>query len=212
MTGLVRMLRRFWADESGTTLVELAFVIPLFLLLFFGLIDFGRMGAEFVMTDKAMQIASRLAVVRPAACAGVPASNTRGATPVGTVPPRFGTPCSAGGTVCAAPATISCAGAAGNATANEIWTAIAPLMPAGSSVANLGFRYEFDPALNFLGGPYVPVVTVELTNLNFAFVTPLGNLAAVARGAVPGGPGWGVPFPAMSMSLPAEDLNLGENG
>ncbi|MGB2893980.1 MAG: TadE/TadG family type IV pilus assembly protein, partial [Albidovulum sp.] len=84
MRGLIHILRRFWADESGTTLVELAFVIPLFLLLFFGLIDFGRMGAEFVMADKAMQIASRIAVVRPAACPGVPASTARGATPVGT--------------------------------------------------------------------------------------------------------------------------------
>ena len=212
MTGLVEMLRRFWADESGTTLVELALVIPLFLLLFFGLIDFGRMGADYVMADKAMQIATRIAVVRPAACAGVPATNVRGTVPAGTVPPRFGTPCSAGGTVCAAAAAVTCVGAATNPTANEIWTAIAPLMPLGSSVANLTFRYDFDPDLNFLGGPYVPVVTVELANLNFAFVTPLGSLAALARGTAPGGAAWGVPFPSMSMSLPGEDLNLGENG
>ena len=40
MTGFLHILRRFWADESGTTLVELAFVIPLFLLLFSGLYMF----------------------------------------------------------------------------------------------------------------------------------------------------------------------------
>ncbi|WP_413872617.1 TadE/TadG family type IV pilus assembly protein [Albidovulum sp.] len=212
MSGLLHILRRFWRDETGTALVELAFAIPLFLLLFFGLIDFGRMGAEYVMADKAMQIATRIAVVRPPACPGVPATNLRGTVPAGTVPPRFGTACSAGATICATASAAPCTGVAGNPTVNEIWTAIAPLMPAGSSVANLSFRYDFDPNLNFLGGPYVPVVTVELTNLNFSFVTPLGGLAAVATQGPVSGLSGSLPFPAMSMSLPGEDLNLGENG
>ncbi len=204
-------LRRFWLEEDGTTLVELAFVLPLFLLLFFGLIDFGRMGGAYVMADKAMQIAARIAAVRPAACAGVPATNARGTVPAGTVPPRFGTHCTANGWICAAPAA-SCPGTAGNPTVNEIWTAIAPLMPAGSTPANLSFRYDFDPGLNFLGGPYVPVVTVELAGLNFNFVTPLGGLAALATGNPTSGFSGTMPFPAMSMSLPGEDLNLGESG
>lgn len=216
MSRFAQILRRFRADESGTTLVELAFVIPLFLLLFFSLIDFGRMGGEFVMADKAMQIATRIAVVRPAACAGVPSSTTRGTVPAGTTPPRFGTACSApaatGVTICAPVATVTCTGVATNATANEIWTAIAPLMPAGSTIANLTFRYEYDSNLNFLGGPYAPVVTVELSNLNFNFVTPLAGLAALATGGGGTGPAASVTFPAMSMSLPAEDLNLGTGG
>ncbi len=207
----LHILRRFWRDESGTTLVELAFVIPLFLLMFFGLIDFGRMGAEYVMADKAMQIATRIAVVRPPACQGLQPTNARGTVPANTVPPRFGTHCSTSNWICAAQ-SASCAGALANPTVTEIWTAIAPLMPAGSSAANLSFRYDFDPNLNFLGGPYVPVVTVELTNLNFNFVTPLGGLAAVATRNPVSGLSGSVPFPAMSMSLPGEDLNLGENG
>jgi len=212
MKRALRILSRFWHDETGTALVELAFVIPLFLLLFFGLIDFGLMGAQYVMADKAMQIASRIAVVRPAACPGVPATNLRGTVPLNTTPPRFGTNCSAGATVCAATSAPTCLGAAGNATVDEIWAAISPLMPSTATEANLSFTYTFDPNLNFLGGPYVPVVTVEITGLNFNFVTPLGGLAALATNGAGTGPAATVAFPAMSMSLPGEDLNLGENG
>lgn len=211
MRRMLHILRRFWRDERGTTLVELAFVLPLFLLLFFGLIDFGRMGGEYVMADKAMQIATRMAVVRPAACPGLLPTNPRGTVPANKVPPRFGTHCATSNWICAAQ-SASCTGVLANPTVNEIWTAIAPLMPAGSSAANLSFRYDFDRDLNFLGGPYVPVVTVELTGLNFNFVTPLGGLAALATGNAGSGISGSVPFPAMSMSLPGEDLNLGIGG
>lgn len=211
-TRLRRNARRFHRDEGGVTLVELAILLPLFLLLFFGLIDFGRMSAEYVMADKAMHIAARIAAVRPAACPGVPPTNIRGTVPPNTVPPRFGTQCSAnGGTVCANPQVPPCLGDISNPTVAEIWNAIAPIMPAGSDETNLLFRYEFDPDLGFLGGPYVPVVTVELQNLNFTFVSPLGglaNLAGASGSTLPNS----VPFPAMSTTLPGEDLNLGDNG
>ncbi len=210
--------RRFLADDRGTTLVELAIVLPLFLLLLFGLIDFGRMSADFVMADKAMQRAARIAAVRPPACAGVPATHQRGTVPTGTTPPRFGTLCSAGATVCAS-STVTCRGDITNPTVNEIWNSLGVLMPSNSSPNQLLFRYESDPNLGFLGGPYTPVVTVEIVNtiqdpaggLAFQFVTPLGALATLA-GATGTPLSNSVPFPAMSTSLPAEDLNLGENG
>ena len=200
----------FLHDDSGATLVELAVVLPVFLLLYLGTIDFGRFGAEYVLGQKAMQIAVRTAAVRPPACAGVPASNLRGTVPAGTVPPRFGTLCNAGGTVCADPGTISCTGDVTNPTAAEIWGIVSPVLPSTATPANLVFRYDYDPNLGFLGGPYVPVVTVALQNLNFQFATPLGGLAALAGAG--GGPGATIAFPAMSMSLPAEDLAQGENG
>ncbi len=212
MTRAHDLLRRFRRDEDGTTLVELAILIPLFLLIFFALIDFGRMGAEYVMADKAMQLASRIAIVRPPACPGVPTFNARGSVPPNTVPPKFGSKCTAGATTCASPATVTCTGAPGNPTVTEIWAAIGPLMPTGSSETDLWFSYAYDPNLGFLGGPYVPVVTVEIRGLNFQFVTPLGGLAALATGGAGAAPGATVPFPALSMSLPGEDLDLGENG
>ena len=205
LLGLVR-------DESGTTLVELAIVLPVFLLLFFGLIDFGRMGAEYVMADKATQLAARLAAVRPAACAGVPNVNLRGTVPINTVPPRFGTNCSAGATICTNPGTITCTGNLANPTVAEIWTATSALMPTTATPANLRFSYAYDPKLGFLGGPYVPVVTVEIQNLNFQFATPLSGLAALAGAGGAPTPGATLPFPPMSVSLPAEDLAQGNNG
>ncbi len=203
--GLVR-------DDSGATLVELAIVLPVFLLLFFGLIDFGRMGAEYVMADKATQLAARLAAVRPAACVGVPDANQRGTVPINTVPPRFGTACSAGATICTNPGTVTCTGNIANPTVAEIWAATSALMPTSATPANLRFSYSYDPKLGFLGGPYVPVVTVEIQNLNFQFATPLSGLAALAGAGGAPTPGPTLPFPPMSVSLPAEDLAQGNNG
>ncbi|TMV46028.1 pilus assembly protein, partial [Thioclava sp. BHET1] len=71
-------LSRFGQEEAGTTLVELAIAIPLFLLIFLGLMDFGLFASTDVMAQKAVERATRLAVVRPPACAGVATVNTRG--------------------------------------------------------------------------------------------------------------------------------------
>lgn len=207
-------LRAFGRDASGTTLVELAVVLPIFLLLFLGLIDFGRMGAEYTMAEKAMQRAARIAAVRPAVCAGVPPTHLRGAGTINGVAPRFGESCGAGTNICINPGTQTCAGTADPlGTAAEIWTNIRPLMPSHATVANLRFSYSSDPRLGFLGGPYVPIVTVEIQNLNFQFATPLSALAALAGSTSTGDmPGATLPFPPMSTSLPAEDLALGNNG
>ncbi|MCB2134335.1 MAG: pilus assembly protein [Rhodobacteraceae bacterium] len=201
---------RFLKEEHGTTLVEMAIILPVFLLVFIGLVEFGRMGAEYVMADKALQLAARTAATRPAACPGVPNLNLRGTVPPGSAPPRFGTMCSAGASICANPGTITCTGNINNSTVAEIWNATSVLMPTHATPANLRFSYAFDANLGFLGGPYVPVVTVEIQNLNFIFTTPLTGLAALTGGGPV--PGATLPFPAMSTSLPAEDLAMGENG
>ncbi|MGJ8585781.1 MAG: TadE/TadG family type IV pilus assembly protein [Marinosulfonomonas sp.] len=201
--------RRFVQEENGTTLVELGIVLPIFLLIFFGLIDFGRFGSEYVMAEKAMERAARIAVVRPPACAGVPTINLRGPVAPNTVAPRFGTKCSAGPNICANAGTITCSGNAGDPTVSEIWSAISGLLPRSATEANLSISYTADSQLGFLGGPYVPVVTVELQNLNFQFTSPLGGLAAMAGSPNTNIPGSTLPFPAMSVSLPAEDLGNG---
>ena len=212
MTRLAHLLRRRWqafrAGEDGTTLVELTLAIALFLLLFLGMIDFGRLAHHNVMTEKAMQIAARTAAVRPPACAGVPEVNARG----GDTTVRFGTSCSASAGACAAPAEVSCLGATSNATVNEIWTRIANAMPPGTTPANLRFKYQNDPNLGFLGGPYVPMVTVELEDATFTFVSPLGALADLASNSTGSTLGGTIDFPAFSVSLPGEDLALGTNG
>lgn len=207
---ILRRCRQFLRAEEGTALVEFAIVLPIFLLLFFMVIEFGRMGGEFVMADKAMQRAVRIAAVRPPVCPGVPSFNARGNVATGTTPPKFGTACTAGGTICASPTAASCT-AAGNPTADEIWAAISPMLPSYASRQNLSFGYTYDPALNFLGGPYVPKVTVRLTGLSFLSAVPLGALARLAGATGTANPN-ALPFPAMEMTLPGEDLDQGNNG
>ena len=111
--------------------------------------------------------------------------------------------------------TVTCNGSAGNATAAEIWTRVARLMPSGATVADLSFSYRFDSNLGYLGGPYVPMVTVEArrsgVGLPYRFLSPLGPLASAVSGAGAGGYGT-INLPRYSVSLPAEDLATGEAG
>lgn len=204
------LLRRFRRDEEGATLVEFAMVIVVFLLILFGLIDFGRYAFHLVATERAMHVAARVAAVRPPACAGVPAIHTRSAS--STTAPEFGTSCNAGADICANAGTITCAGSAGNATAAEVWGLVQGTMPNDATIADLQFSYGYDANLGFLGGPYVPVVTVELSNVTFRFVSPLAALVALAGGAADPALGADITLPAMSVSLPGEDLAQGADG
>ncbi len=198
----------FWADESGASLVEFSLVVTLFLFLLFGIIDFGRIGHAWVGANKATQLAARLAAVRPPACAGVPTQNLRGTA---TTILNFGSLCRAGSGVCANPGPVSCQGNALNATAQEIFTAVRPLVPAGTTIGQMRYSYAFDANLGFLGGPYVPMVTVDFTSVNFTFVSQLGAFVTALTGQTStlGGP---LRLPGMSVSLPGEDLALGMDG
>jgi TadE-like protein len=211
-SGLRRSTCRLARCEEGSTLVELAIVLSVFLLIFFGLVDFGRLAFHYVAAEKAMQVAARVAAVRPPACAGVPEVNVRGPVAPSDIPPNFGSLCREGANICANPGIISCTGAAGNGTASEIWALVRGALPNDATIANLNFSYAFDSNLGFLGGPYVPVVTVEVQNLNFEFVSPLSALVGLSGAVADPALGAAIPFPAMSVSLPAEDLALGNNG
>lgn len=203
-----RRLRRFALDQSGAALVEYALVILLFLFLLFAIIDFGRLANAWVAANKATQIAARIAVVRPPVCPAVPELNVRGNT-TGTA--TFGAMCRLGTGVCADPGTITCQGNDTNATSAEIVQAIRPLMPPGTAAENLRFSYAFDPDLGFLGGPYIPMVTVEFTEVDFVFVSQLGRIIGVMTGNT-SDLGGDLPMPGMSVSLPGEDLAHGSGG
>ena len=198
----------FWADESGASLVEFALVITLFLFLLLGIIDFGRIGHAWVGANKATQLAARIAAVRPPACPGVPSLNVRGSA---GSPPAFGALCRAGSGVCAVPVTATCAGTAANPTALEIFTAVRPLIPAGTTIGQMRYSYSFDPNLGFLGGPYVPMVTVEFTSVDFTFISQLGAFVTALTGQR-SSLGTPLRLPGMSVSLPGEDLALGMDG
>ena len=194
-------------DETGAVAVEFAIVVALLFFMLFMLLDFGRIAFQQVMAEKAAHLAARTAVVRPAACPLVPQIHTRGTA---SSAPKFGTSCSAAADVCV-PLVFTCAGDATNATAAEIWTRVTPWLPANAVIGNLTFTYETDSDLGFLGGPFTPVVTVDINPPNLQFISPLGALASLA-GAV--SPGFGSSFnsPIFSVSLPAEDLASGDYG
>lgn len=206
-------LRRFAiADQSGAVLVEFAIVVSLFFFLFYTALDFGRLSYTHVLAQKAAQLAARTAIVRPPACMGVPAIHVRGTVSGGTIPPRYGTACNSDPNVCASVAIISCVGAATNATASEIWGRINAFLPADATIASLQFSYSYDADIGFLGGPYTPIVTVDLNLPDFQFISPLGALAGAAGAANVGSLGSDITYFSFSVSLPAEDLAMGESG
>jgi len=203
MSGLRDMIARFARGEGGAVLVEFGAVIVVFLMMLFGLIDMMRLGFTMVMADKATERAVRMAVVMPPACPDLPDYNARGSN----TDVEWGTDCGAGPDICADAGSFDCVGEPNGPTSSEIWEAVAELMPEGAGVENLRFVYQFDPAMGFVGGPFTPVVTVEITGLDFTFISPLGALGAAVSGQPgPGHTGLGFAFPAMSASLPAENL------
>ena len=199
---------RFMRDESGAAMVEFAMVSGIFFLMIFQIIDFGMFASNKLMAEKSTQIAARIATVRPAACSGVIDRYTRG---VALPKPRFGTSCSAFANTCAMPATVSCAGDANNPTASEIWARISPTLPQGSDISNLTFIYAPDTNLGYLGGPYVPQVSVELTLPAFQMSFAIGALADLAGGTT-NGPSRTPQYSVFSITLPGEDLAAGTNG
>ncbi len=228
-------LARFARNQQGTTMIEFAISVSLFLLIFFAVLDFGRLAYNWVMAEKAMQRAARIAAVRPPICPGVPRANER---PSGPVLADFihpaGTKCSLEAGLCRAVEPVRCtlnSVSSGDvealATASEIWTAVLPMLPDNATSRNVLLRYEYDERLGFLGGPYTPVITAELVgdatdgdfdDFCFSFVTPLSALAAASGAAAnidencndDANPT--IPFPDVSASIPAEDMNLGGRG
>ena len=203
----VAFIRRAARNEDGAMLVEFAILMPLLLLLTFGLLDFGRLGFSYVMAQKATEMAVRDAAVRPPLCGALPEVNQRGSLSGPLAGLRFGASCTAGTNLCASFATLSCTAE----TAPAFWARIAPLMPANATPANLTVSYAFDPTLGFPGGPVTLYFSVAVSDLDFDFVTPLGALARLATGADPGTLGRSIAFPSMSASLPGEALLVGDD-
>ncbi len=192
-------------DDDGSTLVEFGVVAAIFLLMIFALVDFGRLGFSYVLAEKATQRAVRVASVRPPICTGLPTIHARRLFGALGQTVANGTACTAVAGLCEAPATVRCLGSEANPTARAIWAEVRPLLPVNAEISHLRFSYSYDPALASLGTRYAPVITVDLADLDFAFVTPIGALASLA-GAGPSDLGESFVFPPMSSSLPAEDL------
>ncbi len=202
-------VRAFRLDNSGSVLVEFAIVLPLFLILLFAIIDFGQIYLHWILAEKATHLAVRLAVARPPLCAGVPTFNDRAFDASLDLP--FGSSCAASPGLCADPGTVTCSGAAAiSGGFDDVFGRVGPFLPANTQAEDIQFTYSFAD-LGFLGGPYVPLVSVELNDdVEVPFITPLGPLLQTFYG---GGNGLNNPsMPTMRATLPAEDLIEGGPG
>ena len=237
MNMVYKTFKRFASETSGTTLTELAIVIPLLLLILMGAVEFGRLGYNIAMVQKATELAVRTAAVRPPICDGVPDTFEIGTS----ASAKAGSLCKAGapGSICKIvitppPCSLANPGTTdsnkGRTTAEErsdaaqeIWDAIAPLLPNTTDLensitaANVFVRYEQDARIGFLSGPYTPVVTVEIgqlkngdvERLDYKFITPLGQLAGMAMLGGTSNIRSSFQFPTMSASMSGEDLANG---
>jgi hypothetical protein len=192
-------------DERGGPLAEFALVIGLLFVFTIFAFEITRFLMQASMAEYAADLAVRVAAVRPAVCPGVPDVNERA---VGDTS-RFGTMCSAPSAPCVSPPVQTCTGVAGNPVVDEIFGFVQPLLPAGATPANLQFQYEATN-LGFLGGPYVPMTTVRLQNVQHQLILPIGQLFAPWGGG--GGGGGSIPLGPMTATMPGEDLNTGIGG
>lgn len=188
-------------DQRGATAAEFALVLPLLLLLLFGIIDAGRFMWEYNRAEKATQMGVRYAVVTDPVIpvlASYSFAVDGGVIPGDPVPAALfdravcdDTRCTCtatGGSFCSSP------GYDGTAFANIVarMSAMYPPIDAGNLLIeyrNVGLGYAGDP-----NGPDVaPLVTVQLRNMNFQPVTTLLFGATVG-------------MPDFRASLTAEDL------
>jgi hypothetical protein len=203
MRSRVRVLVR---DERGGPLAEFALVIGLLFVVAILVFEVSRFFMQAAMAEYATHLAVRIAAVRPAICPNVPDFNERASGSTA----RFGTMCSDASAPCLVVPTQTCLGTAGNPVVDEIFATIQPLLPADATPVNLQFQYE-STGLGFLGGPYVPLTSVSLQNLQHEFILPLGQLFAPWGGGAGGGDGT-VPLSSLTAVMPGEDLNVGTDG
>ncbi|MER9529722.1 pilus assembly protein [Mesorhizobium sp. M0309] len=68
---MVMLRRKFWASESGATMVEMAIAMPLLLTLLLGFVDFGYAFYQWNAANKAVQAGARLAQISGPVASGL---------------------------------------------------------------------------------------------------------------------------------------------
>ena len=198
----MRRVRKLYRDTSGAGAAEFALVLPLLLLLIFGVIDAGRFVWEYNRAEKATQMGARYAAVTdPVLGSGfynysfsvndnVPQGSAVPTSAFNTVTCTSSNNCGdcTGGAVCGVVAYDA------NAFDNIVARMAAMYPPIAAEnvqieYRNVGLGYAGDP-----NGPDVaPLITVRLENLQFTPITSL-MLGSIA-------------MPSFATSLTAEDLS-----
>ncbi|RVD67005.1 pilus assembly protein [Mesorhizobium sp. M7A.F.Ca.ET.027.03.2.1] len=86
---MVRGRTKFWADQAGAAMVEMAIALPLLLTLLLGFVDFGYAFYQWNAGNKAVQAGARLAQISTPVAIGLPSETLTQSdvTKVGTAVP-----------------------------------------------------------------------------------------------------------------------------
>ena len=195
---MIRVLRQLLGDRRASSAAEFALVLPLLLLLLFGIIDMGRFFWQLNESEKATQMGARMAVVTtPVSPDLVGESYVDGTTKSGDLIPAaaLGTlTCNKDGCTCTAG---TCPGGAGDVDTDAFDVIVSrmarmnPQITADNvevSYSGSGFGYagEADDIMDVQ-----PLVTVTLKDMTFNFIALLGLVQ--------------VDMPKASATLTAED-------
>lgn len=190
------MIRRLINDRSGASAAEFAMVLPLLLILLFGIIDAGRWMWTYNQAEKAAQMGARLAVV----------ANPISSSITNTYLGACGTPLTQGDLIPASCfSTITCtssgcdSGTEDVAAFNTIVTRMQDFLPQ-LTAANLTIQYS-PSGLGYAGNPngpdISPLVTVKIgapaTPVSF---TPITSFLLATMN-----------MPTFTTTLTAEDLS-----
>jgi Flp pilus assembly protein TadG len=199
-------VRHLLRNSAGATAAEFALVLPLLLILLFGIIDAGRWMWTYNEAEKATQEGARVAVVTDMVPGGIAAQSFVGTTVDGvTLTQGDVIPADALPTVTCTKASSavsctcsSCSGLTLTPYQTAGWDAVVARMKAmlpQITDANVVIEYR-GSGLGFAGDPngsdVAPLVTVKLTGLTF---TPITSFLLTT-----------LSMPSFSTTLTAEDL------
>lgn len=190
------------SDHRGASAAEFALVLPLLLVLLFGIIDAGRFMWEYNRAEKATQMGVRYAAVANPVLpvlASYSFAVDGGVIPGDAIPADLFSNAVCNNTSCSCTASSGdfCTGAGHDPAAftnlvTRMSAMYPPIGPANIDIEyrNVGLGYAGDP-----NGPDVaPLITVSLKDLEFRPITCLVFACAL-------------PMPDFRAALTAEDLN-----
>jgi Flp pilus assembly protein TadG len=205
VSGARQVLPRIARDRGGASATEFALVLPVLLLLLFGIIDGGRFLWETNRSEKATQMGVRMAVVTNVLAPGLVSENYVGKIVGGmaikagdTIPAgALGTvECTSGGCTCKATPCPGSLGTMDSAAFGNVVTrmnAIDPNIVAANVVISYSGSGLGTAGDGGTGMEISPLVTVSLRNANFVPITTL-LMATIA-------------LPSFSSTLTAEDAS-----
>ena len=195
------ILRRLKLDHSGSTAAEFALVLPLLLVLLFGIIDAGRWIWTYNQAEKATQMGARMAIVTDMIEPGIGTSyvGVGGLTQGDVIPASaFGKiTCTSTGCTCTT-APCPALGTENTTAFNNVVTRMKYFLPS-LTAANVTVEYS-SSGLGYAGSPVLPdlspMVTVKIGTPTALQFRPLTILAITSMN-----------MPAFTTTLSAEDLS-----